>query len=99
MMTAKQPAPEHSRVCRRWPHWLAAGVVALFGLLTMVFWLDQYLEERDWREACAEADWLDPGWRWDDLLAARPNPPDDRNIAVRISAVRRLIPEHWPDWG
>jgi hypothetical protein len=67
-----------------------AGVA---GLLYGGLWLDRWLEDRDWRAACADADRLDPGWRWDDLLAARPNPPDDRNAAVRILAVQSALPE------
>ena len=46
----------------------------------------------------AEADRLDPGWRWDDLLAARPNPPDKENAALRIDAIRKSMPRKWPDW-
>jgi hypothetical protein len=70
--------------------------VALVGLLAFTPWLGHYLEERAWREVCAEADRLDPSWRWEDLLAARPNPPDDRNAGRRADAARRLMPQPWP---
>jgi hypothetical protein len=59
--------------------------------------LDCWLADRDWRAACAEADALDPGWRWDELLAARPVVPDECNVAVRVRAVRRALPDGWPD--
>jgi hypothetical protein len=88
-----------ARPRRRWRSRFALASVALVGLLAFGFWLDHYLEERAWRAACAEADRLDPGWRWDDLLAARPNPPDDRNAAVRIQAIMQKLPQGWPDWA
>jgi hypothetical protein len=83
---------------QRWPLWLALLAITMVGLLLGGLWLDRYYEQQAWREACAEADRLDPGWRWDDLIAARPNPPDERNVAVRVRAVRQALPEHWLDW-
>src|SRR5262249_50523000 len=94
------PATDTRPIARSRPrrHWLrrfAVAGVALVGLLASYLWLDHYQEERAWRAACAEADQLDPGWRWDDLLATRPNPPDDRNAAVRVREVLRLLPGNW----
>lgn len=37
--------------------------------------------------ALAETDRLDPAWRWDDLVAARPPVPDDRNADVLLQRV------------
>jgi hypothetical protein len=48
-----------------------------------------------WAEACAEADRLDPGWRWEDLLARRPILPADRDATQVIQeAAARLSPAY-----
>jgi hypothetical protein len=82
---------------RRWWRRLAAGGVVLIGLIAVGHWVESWREERDWRDACAEADRLDPGWRWGDLMAASPNPPDDQNVALRVRAIQRLMPAKWDD--
>jgi hypothetical protein len=88
-----------ARPRRRWLRRFAVAGVALVGLLAFGLWLDHHMEERAWREACAEADRLDPGWRWDDLLAARPNPPDNHHAALRVRAAKQKLPQRWPDWA
>jgi hypothetical protein len=95
MSTAETRPIIRPRPYRLWLRRFAVAGVALLGLLAGYLWLDRRLEERAWREACAEADRLDPGWRWDDLLAARPNPPDDRNAAVRVRTVKQMLPSTW----
>jgi hypothetical protein len=82
---------------RRWLRRFVVGGGILISLVAIGHWVESWREERDWREACAEADRLDPGWRWNDLVAARPNPPDDQNVAVRVRAVQRLLPPNWSD--
>jgi hypothetical protein len=53
--------------------------------------------EQALREAIAEADRLDPGWRRQDLAARRPAIPDEQNAALRVLAARRLMPPgRWP---
>lgn len=55
--------------------------------------------ERIWKEACAEADRLDPGWKWDDLLSRRPELSKDCDaIHVTLAAASKLPPK-WPDWA
>jgi hypothetical protein len=81
----------------RWRRWLAVAGVVLVGLVAFGIWLEHFLEERAWRAACAEADRLDPGWRREELFAARPNPPDDRNAALRVRAAQQLLPGSWPN--
>jgi hypothetical protein len=39
----------------------------------------------------AEADQLDPGWRWDEFLAKQPPIPDAENSALRVQAALKLI--------
>jgi hypothetical protein len=78
---------------------VAAALFVAAGLFAGVVWYTGWYEEREWRAACAEVDQLDPGWRWDELLAKRPPVPDDQNAARHITAVRSLLlPKDWPDW-
>jgi hypothetical protein len=51
--------------------------------------------ERRLQRAIAEADRLDPDWRFDDLKKSQPILPDDQNGAVQRWAVRRLFPAGW----
>jgi hypothetical protein len=57
---------------------------------------DDWQGRRDWVAACAEADRLDPGWRWEELLAGMPAISDEQNSAVRMLAAKRLLPQGWP---
>src|SRR5262249_37705759 len=43
-----------------------------------------------------ELDRTDPGWRWDDIQAARPTIPEDENAGNVLLAVPRLLPKEWP---
>jgi hypothetical protein len=76
-------------------------VLVLFLLLLVVvggvafLW---YGTERALREAEAEVDRLDPGWRLADLEAARAEISDTENGAVQVQAVRALLPSRWPAW-
>jgi hypothetical protein len=51
--------------------------------------------DRQLREAAAEADRLDPHWRFDELEAARAAVPDERNAALVVLEANQLLP---PDW-
>jgi hypothetical protein len=81
--------------------WRRLALIPLVPVLAFagLFAFDWYQGHRAWREACAEADRLDPGWRWEDLLARRPELPADRD-AIRVTqAAASKLPEKWPDWG
>ena len=47
------------------------------------------------RSAVAEADELDPGWRWEDLEKKRAAVPDAENAALRVEAAYKLLPKDW----
>src|SRR5207248_3685606 len=49
------------------------------------------------RQATAAADAQDPGWRLEDLEAARQTPPPGQNAAERTAAVIKLLPQRWFD--
>jgi len=80
---------------RRWlPRLLAGGVLVVALLLGLWAYVD-YAWDRDLREAVAEADRLDPGWRFDDLEKARPSVPDAENGATLVLAARTGMPAKW----
>jgi hypothetical protein len=54
--------------------------------------------EQAWTEACSEADHLDPGWRWEDLLDRRPVLSEDCDAIRVASAAAAKLPSGWPDW-
>jgi hypothetical protein len=64
-------------------------------LLAVGYLVHSRLEERTLRDALAETDRLSPGWRLDDLEAARARVPDDRNAALLVLAARDRIPPEW----
>ncbi len=76
-------------VHRRW-RVLAAILVTALGVMGAVWGYLAWAEERDFQEALAETDRLDPGWRFQDIDAARAKVPDDRNAALQVLKVRRL---------
>jgi hypothetical protein len=83
----------------RWPRFLLLGLVLLAGLGLAYGYLLR-LADRRLREAVAEADQLDPGWRLDELEAARAPIPDEENAAPRVLAAHRLLPPRnvWPEY-
>jgi hypothetical protein len=69
------------------------GVVILIGAAFFTC-LSAYLnweDRQEWAEACAEADRLDPGWRWEDLGHAVPEIAPGHNSAERVAAAARLL--------
>src|SRR5437763_1750700 len=89
MTLAAQPtAPmKAARAPHRWR--IVLGALALvFAALAGLWWYDDWAAERDFQAALAETDRLDPGWRLEDILAARPAIPDDRNSAKLVANIR-----------
>jgi hypothetical protein len=80
-------APRRRRLLRSGWVLLACAWVGTACLLC-----DRWQQQRAWEEACAEADRLDPGWRWDDL-AARPPLPAERDSAAHVRAALNLLPD------
>src|SRR5260370_752405 len=75
---------------RRWPIVLACllglAAVPIAGYLYLAQSADRELEA-----AIEEADRLDPGWRYDDLLADRKPISDEENPAVLVGKVDALL--------
>ncbi len=73
---------------------LLAGIALVGGAY---YWLLES-SNRQIHEAEAEADRLDPGWKFADLLAARAVTPDKENSALHVLAARELLPHNWQKW-
>jgi hypothetical protein len=55
----------------------------------------RWLGLEDLRSAVAQADELDPGWRWEDLEKKRMVVPDAENAALRVEVAHKLLPKDW----
>jgi hypothetical protein len=51
---------------------------------------------QDVADAVAEADRLDPDWRFEELEAQRQLPPPEQNSAIQVLKVKSLLPRGWP---
>jgi hypothetical protein len=86
---------------KRRTRWAVIGMVgALFLPLTVALvWRAAFgsAAREHLRQVQADLDATDPGWRLEDLLAAREKsfPPDDRNPALVTEAVEKLLPKEY----
>jgi hypothetical protein len=84
---------------RRWVRWLRniAVILLLLGAgLAAVYYLLRQASDRELAAVMAELDQQDPGWRLEEIEARRVSLPPEQNSAVRIQAVKRLLPNPWP---
>ncbi len=96
----KEPAPAKPRSrFRKWARRLALSTAGAF--LILVIW---QLAEREWNRirgeserklAVSNAEADDPNWTWEKLNAARPRPPEGKNAAALIPAIRPHMPDKW----
>jgi hypothetical protein len=77
---------------------LALGVLLLFALPVGFIAFMQHLATLRIHDAEVEADQLDPGWRLEDLDAARKQVPDAENSALVVIETSRLLPPKWINW-
>src|SRR6478736_1117388 len=86
-----------TRVRWRRLRWAASAFVAVAGLWLIVVLYFRWQDRQAWVEACAEADRLDPGWRWDAM--ARPAVPP-RSVGVdQIVAAAKVLKARKPAKG
>jgi hypothetical protein len=90
-----RPATPQTPSRRRWPRRIAIALLASVFLGGVAFLLILYLADREWREAVAEAERLDPGWKFEDLQARRADIPDEENAALCVKKAHGLLPESW----
>ncbi len=89
MSQAPSIAPPPPRRRRRLLTAFAILVIAVAGLAIGYWFL--LAEEREYQELFAETDRLDPGWRFADIEAARPQVPDELNSVLHIDKVHRAL--------
>jgi hypothetical protein len=82
-----------ARKWRRWRTLLFLAGVPVLACIGIVLWV--LLAEPDLQRAVAEADRLDPGWRLEELEAARETVADEENSALMVLAASRLLPNNW----
>src|SRR6266849_718197 len=92
-MIDANPVVTPRRPRRRVVLW-AALIASPFLFLLAWRGYEWYLD-RDLRQAIAEADRLDPGWRLEDLEAARAEVSDEENAALQVLAAKKLLPAGW----
>jgi hypothetical protein len=80
---------------RRTLRWLVLILLGFLLLAAGALGYVWYANDRALREAVAEADRLDPGWRLADLEAAQATVPDGENAALQVHATLVLLPTPW----
>ncbi len=95
--------PSRSVVKRpsRWGRWFRAiefAVQLTLAVVYIVYAVRYYQITTRLNEAEAEMDRTDPGWRLQDIEAARAVVPDAENSALRVMAVNKLLPKPSDRW-
>jgi hypothetical protein len=82
----------------RWRRWLlgAGAVAALVVALVVAGRMSRPAPRGPVAELEAELDASDPGWRLEEIEAAREVIPDEQNSARVVAAVAGALPETWP---
>src|SRR5262245_15700794 len=75
--------------------WFALLVVAVSAA---VYFFNRHRLMSQLDRVMAELDETDPGWRWDGILANRPEVKDEENSARRIQSIVKAMPRTWPDY-
>jgi ABC-type transport system involved in multi-copper enzyme maturation permease subunit len=83
----------------RWPKRLARAAILLLPLVLMGagYRLLSVRAQEELDATVAQLDRSDPGWRLEDLEAARKAIPDEQNAAPLILEAHQLMPAKWPD--
>ena len=90
---AKTTKPRSPIGCLKVIVWglLILSLLAIFG----VFWNHTKMESK-LQKTLAELDRTEPGWRWEDIEAARAEVPEEENSARIIVAAVEQMPQPWP---
>ena len=84
---------------RSWMAWLKGlgwGVLILAFLAALGLFWNREKRASKLQEMLAEMDRGEPGWRLDDIEAAREVVPEEENSARAIVDAARLLPRTWP---
>src|SRR3954452_24089116 len=99
-MAAQGPRAHTEKRSRRMLIVAAALFLIPVGLTLFAYFASRYSGVMHLDEAFAEADRLDPGWRFEDLEAARrPFPAPEKNGIDQVLRVKAAMPKSmWPAW-
>jgi hypothetical protein len=83
------------------PRWMRRFILLTLSLLLIVaaggsLYYYFVSNEETLEYAAAEADCLDPGWRWEELQANRRTIPKAENAAAYVRKAKSLLPMPWP---
>src|SRR5690348_12938202 len=81
---------------RSWPKVLGLLILGLLLLAGGLLLRHQRRTADRLRLAVEELDRTDPGWRLEEIEAARREVPDAENGALIVGAMPRLLPKNWP---
>src|SRR5262245_34704450 len=83
-ITEAPTTPQAPMRRRRWPRVLLVSLLLFFGFPACLYFYMAWSAARDTESALAETDRLDPGWRLDDIEAAREMLDPTQNSALFI---------------
>lgn len=87
---------EFRRLRLRWLKCIVSGLLILLILAVCAWTCLPHAAQQRLNEAMAELDRDDPGWRLEDIEAAREQIPEEENSARVIAAAVKLLPRRWP---
>jgi hypothetical protein len=83
-----QPVPRKSRRRR---YYLGGFLLILVATPVGYYFVAGWMQDRELEAIYRELDADDPNWRWNDLIAETPPPPDERNAALQVLKVHELL--------
>jgi hypothetical protein len=101
--SAQEPAakPGDGRAVRRrrfprWVRWFLWALLLLLAITAAGLGVRHKIAVDRLAEATAAQDALDPGWKWEDIEAARAQVPEDENGALIVRDAVKQLPKEWP---
>src|SRR5690242_8246987 len=88
--------PVRRRRWFRWVAWPLLGLLLLLLIAGVALGVRHKLAVDRLAEATAATNALDPGWRLDDIEAARAPVPDETNGVLALRETAKLLPKGWP---
>lgn len=95
--SATEAVPNRGRKRRFILRWLLRFVFGLIVTGLAMYYFDTKRSEAEVAALVADLDENDPGWRLEELEAARPEIPDSRNSARLSRDLAKLLEPSWPD--
>lgn len=91
-----EESPAVTKPRRRWLKRISCGLLLLFILAACAWGWRHHSAKQRLDKALTELDRTDPGWRLEEIEAAREQIPEEENSARIVLAADRLLPKDWP---